>query len=216
MSKIRLLAGAKQSGETSKAIQACNDYLRLGPGRSLSNLIGQYIDINEREETLTVPTLSQGTLGNWSTKYGWQQRAEQYDARIEEKKTQRAEEIMNTGLALVHNRTEKLKNLFDLLEDQLFEKDPVTGVLHNLWLKDYKSLGQGDSVEIERFNAPLIRELRATLDDIAAEVGERIKQVQSRNLNVDLDSFTNEQLARLAAGEDITSVLAQRGDREAS
>lgn len=211
--KIRLLAGSRQKGESSKAVQACNDYLRMGPGRSLFRLIEKY---NELEESITVPTRAKGTVNKWSADYAWQERAESYDVRIEEQKNKRAEEIMNSGLALEHERTKKLKELYALLEKQLFETDPTTGVLHNLWLKDYKSIGQGEALEIERFNAPLIREIRATLDDIAAETGGRVRQVQAKSLNIDLDSLTNEELTRVVAGEDITLILAQRGQKKAT
>ena len=172
MSKIRLLAGERQKGESSKAIQACNDYLRMGAGRSLADLSRRYAELDQNQP----PTRSLGTLKSWSAQYEWESRCVDYDARIEAKKNARAEAIMNSGLALVHNRTEELVKLYELLNEQLLEKDPTDGVFHNLWMKDYKSLGGGDYMEIEKFNAALIRELRATLDDIASEVGGRIKK----------------------------------------
>jgi hypothetical protein len=204
MSKIRLLAGDKQSGETSKAIQACNDYFRMGPGRSLADLSRNYAELDQNQP----PTRSLGTLKSWSAKYKWEGRCIEYDARIEAEKTARAEEIMNSGLALVHNRTEELIKLYDLLNGELLEKDPKTGVLHNLWVPDVKSLGGGEYVDIEHFNAALIRELRATLDDIASEVGGRTKHIQAQTLNINLDAMSDEQLKRLAAGEDLATVLA--------
>jgi hypothetical protein len=144
----------------------------MGAGRSIADLVRHYQETPKN----STPTQSLGTTHKWAQAYGWNERAESYDVRIEEQKNKRAEEIMNSGLALEHERTEKLKDLYALLEKQLLETDPVTGVLHNLWLKDYKSIGQGEALEIERFNAALVRELRATLEDIAAETGGRVKK----------------------------------------
>ena len=35
---LRLLAGRRQKGESSRAVQGCNDFLRMGPGRSIAAL----------------------------------------------------------------------------------------------------------------------------------------------------------------------------------
>jgi len=144
----------------------------MGPGRSLRALHAQYN--NEGEQTQT-PTQSFGTLAAWSTRYGWQERAEAYDAELENRKNERAEEIMQSGLALDHERVVKLKKLAGLLEDQLYERGE-DGVYHNVWLPDVKQIGSGpdaERVDIERFNAPIISEYRAALDDLAKETGGR-------------------------------------------
>ena len=36
---VQLLAGERCEGESDRAVVACNDYLRLGPGRSLRKLL---------------------------------------------------------------------------------------------------------------------------------------------------------------------------------
>jgi hypothetical protein len=172
---IEPLAGERQRGETSKAIQACNDYLRMGPGRSLRLLHKQY-----KDEQKLAPTRILGTLCNWSSRYGWQRRAEAYDAELDRLKTERAEEIMRSGLALAHERVEKLKDLAAFLETQMYEQDD-TGAYPNVWLPDVKQIGGGEHaerVDIERFNAALIGEFRATLDDIAKETGGRKQQME--------------------------------------
>jgi len=117
-----------------------------------------------------------GTLNNWSTRYGWQDRAEDYDAELERRKDERAEQIMQSGLALTHNRVEELKELADFLQGQMYEQGEG-GVYHNVWLPDVKQVG-GERVDIERFNAAIISEYRATLDDLAKETGGRVNKTE--------------------------------------
>lgn len=172
MRKPELLSGQKQKGESSKAVQACNDWLRMGPGRSLADLWRQYRDTQEN----TTPTRSLNTLEAWSSRYVWAERAEEYDARIEDDKNARIQEIMGTGLALVHERVHTLKDLGKLLLEQLYERGEEDE-LHNLWLPDVKQIGGGEyaeRVDIERYNSPLVGDIRGVLDDLARETGGRV------------------------------------------
>ena len=173
---IELLAGEKQRNESSRAVQACNDYLRMGPSRSLRLLVAGYCSETEQN---SAPTESIGTLMQWSDKYGWQKRAELYDVELENRKNERAADIMQTGLACPHERVVELKDLAAFLKGQLYEQSKG-GTYHNIWLKDYKVLGSGEHaevVEIERFNGAIISEYRATLDDLAKETGGRVKKI---------------------------------------
>jgi hypothetical protein len=131
----------------------------------------------------TTPTRSRNTLEAWSKRYDWPVRAELYDRQLEDAKNARAAELMQSGLALAHNRVAELNELYALLKGELWERgvteDGSPGPLHNLWLPDVKVVGAGDhaeTVEIERFNEAIIRQLRGTLEDIAAEVGGRVKK----------------------------------------
>jgi hypothetical protein len=155
-------------------MQACNDYLRMGPSRSLRTLAEQY---DKSERTMT-PTTSFGTLGGWSDRYGWVERAAQYDARLEAEKNAEADRIMHEGLARVHERVRKLDALAGFLEEQLYERGD-DGDYHNVWMPDVKGIGQGQYmqvIDIEHFNAALIREFRETLGDLAAETGGRVNK----------------------------------------
>jgi hypothetical protein len=145
----------------------------MGPGRSLADLIRTY-----RETPQNAATKSHNTLQGWSKRYGWAERAEEYDARIEEEKNAYAQEILETGLALTHERVKTLKELGELLLDQLHEKGEE-GVLHNLWLPDVKQIGGGEyaeRVDIERYNSPLISDICRILDDLAKETGGRVQK----------------------------------------
>ena len=171
---ITLLCGERQKSESYRAIQACNDYLRMGPGRSLSALAEQYGDSRQN----TAVTQSRNTLERWCGKYGWVERAAQYDARLEAEKNAEADRIMHEGLARVHERVRKLDALAGFLEEQLYERGD-DGDYHNVWMPDVKGIGQGQYmqvIDIEHFNAALIREFRETLGDLAAETGGRVNK----------------------------------------
>ncbi len=152
-------------------MQACNDWLRMGPGRTIPRLLELYKKSGEN----VAPTLSMGTLINWSSHYDWPSRAPLYDAHLEEEKNRRAKEIMASGLALAYERVATLQKLADTLEQEIYERGE-TGVLHNIWLPDVKQVGSGEyaeRVDLERFNGSILEQFRGVLDDIAREVGGR-------------------------------------------
>lgn len=170
--EIELLAGQKQSGESNKAIQACNDWLRLGSGRTLSRLLKKYHETPQ----ITAPTSSLNTVQGWSKTYDWSGRATEYDAAWEERKNAERQRVMNDGLALDYRRVKKLFKLAAFLEQQMYEQDD-DDVYHNIWMPDVKSIGSGEfaeRVDIERFNAAIVEQFRKTLEDIAKEVGGRV------------------------------------------
>ena len=182
--ELELLSGQRQKGESDAAVGACNDWLRLGIGRSVPKLLASYQKKSEEIRNFAPPTMSAKSLGTWSSRYDWQARAVAYDVAIEAEKELERKAVFAAGLALDYERTRKLLRLADFLEDQIYEQgepNPLTGYqpYHNVWVPDVKSIGSGEfaeRVDIERFNAPLLAEYRATLDDIAREVGGRIKK----------------------------------------
>lgn len=84
--------------------------------------------------------------------------------------TEQAEfQALNTGLALKANRVEKLKQLAELMEKDLFTDK-------KLWLDDKKGVGTGAAAEVyeyEKFNRAEVEAYRGVLDDIARELGDR-------------------------------------------
>jgi hypothetical protein len=172
--EIKLLTGERQKKESDKACVACNDYLRMGPGRSLAKLHRRYTETTPTEP----PTKTLRTLKTWSTKYGWQDRATTFDARWEEFKTEERRRIFESELALDYERVKKLNHLGQFLEMQMYEQG-ADGQYHNIWLPDVKIIGSGEfatTVDIERFNQGIIKEFRETLNDLAAETGGRVKR----------------------------------------
>lgn len=181
MSEVQLLVGERQKGESNKAVIACNDWLRMGPGRSLPALLEKY---NQTQQD-AAPSRSLNTLQRWSSDFNWFDRATSFDANWEAIKTAEREAELNYGLALDYERVRKLKRMADFLEGQLYETgaaDAETGKApyHNVWLPDVKVVGSGDSaetVDIERFNSAIFIQLRGVLDDLAQETGGRIKKI---------------------------------------
>jgi hypothetical protein len=184
---LQPLSGVRQKKESDKAVQACNDFLRLGSGRSIPKLIAYYTDKQNFSKGFIAPSKSTSTLNIWSSNYDWSSRKSEYDLTFEDRKNAEREAVFNRGLALEYNRINELYRLADLLRGQIYEQGldedgEYTGVFHNVWVPDVKQIGSGDDaerVDIERFNASLISEYRAVLDDIAKETGGRIKKVSA-------------------------------------
>lgn len=174
--KPELLTGERQQREHYKAILACNDYLRLGPGRSLAKLHRFYI--NSASEN--PPTRHLRTLAEWSRRFGWQERARAYDAAIEREKNAYVRSIMQSGLALAHKRVLKLVHLADTLAAEIWDEEG-NFIGDAVWLPDVKQIGRGDEaerVDIVRFNRSILREFRAVLDDLAKETGGRRQRLE--------------------------------------
>ena len=79
-------------------------------------------------------------------------------------------EALNTGLAKVADRVEKLKRLAAMIENDLLIDD-------KLWLLQVKGVGSGPIAEIVEyydFNRSEIEAYRGILDDIAKETGGRV------------------------------------------
>lgn len=182
MDAMQPLAGERCEGESKKAITACNDWLRMGPGRSVPALIEKYRVLSSENPQFHPPSLKKGTLATWSYKFEWQNRASIYDSEWEARQNEERERVFKQGLALDFERVKKLNRLADMLEAQIYEiaeGGEHDGEQHRLWLPDVKSVGAGDNaerVDIVRFNSALLSEFRNTLNDIAAEVGGRIKK----------------------------------------
>lgn len=200
--KVDLLAGEAQPGETRRAILACNDYLRMGPGRSLQKLRQIYTESRPEKP----PTKHLATLKEWSNNFGWVRRSALYDAKVERHKNERRAEAMATGLALEYERIEELKAIYATLRGE-FEKS-------GLWVSDIKLSARGDQVEVEVFSKALIDSMRGVLDDLAKETGGR--RQRSVVENIDYSRLTDEQLQRIAAGEDPAQVILSDYTRSSS
>ena len=179
--ELQPLKGQRQNSESDNAIIACNDYLRLGIGRTIPLLLEKY----EFTPESTSPTKSLHTLYKWHNDHDWKSRAALYDTDYENIKNAERLAAMEYGIALDYERVNKLKRLAAMLEAQIYERGEGD-VLHNIWVQDVKQIGykeNAERVEIERFNAPLISEYRAVLDDLAKETGGRKQKTEIGNLD---------------------------------
>ena len=169
--KVSLLAGKRQGRESLRAVQACNDYLRLGPRRSLRALT-----TTQTRGDAAAPKARLGTLERWSACYGWQARAEEYDARLEAEKNVRAKEIMQTGLASTQGRVDALMELAEFLDAQVLAQVAEKGC-RMMKPRDGRLLGVDaviEQVRLERVDAALVKQYLGVLDDLLKETGKRV------------------------------------------
>ena len=132
--------------ESIRAKASFEDYFAIGPGRSLRKLHKQYCQQTGQEP----PTKRFKTLALWSRVHKWQDRIAQREAEIAATRMQ-----------------------------DIIENAPKTG--YAIWQKRVQDLGQlaerlNDLVSIPGLFSPaLVREYRGLLDDIAKEMGERVR-----------------------------------------
>lgn len=184
-SLIQPLNGQRQKGESDVAVIACNDFLRMGVGRKLSDLIHSYSQQITRKRNFAPPTLDYETIRQWSSKFEWAERASAYDAEFEVLKNEERQRVFNQALSLDFGRVKELIELAEFLKEQLYEQDE-DGNFCNIWNPDVKGIGKGEDyerIDIERFNSALVSEYRATLKDIADEVGGRVKKQEVTGAN---------------------------------
>jgi hypothetical protein len=190
----------RMAGETRRAHGALSLYLAMGPARSLQKLA-------EYPRDTPVGLLPINSLKKWCRRYAWVERARAFDDQaaraLAAAYEARRAEIMEHGLALTHERVDKLYRRFDELEKLMQEPD-------NVLCPDFKSIREGDEfvkIRTVRFNQALFDTWRGILGDIAAEVGGRIRRaeltgkdggpIRTAESHVNLAALTNEELAEL-------------------
>jgi hypothetical protein len=81
---------------------------------------------------------------------------------------------LNTGLSVKEKRVDLLHQLAEKMRQDLLENNL-------LWVPQVKGIGGADNferVDYEEFNAAEVMQLRGVLDDIAAELNERMKKLE--------------------------------------
>lgn len=141
------------------------------------------------------------------------------DHKLEELQESGEINALTSGLALKENRVATLQKLANRLLEDLFGE----GEENRLWLTMVKGIGSHDNyerVEYQEFNRSEIEALRGLLDDIASEVGERVKKTDvtsggkalPRPINFDeLRKLTDDQLAILENAADILESGTDQG-----
>lgn len=155
-------------------------YKLIQPVRSIAAVFQE----EEAERIAQLPEEKRGKArteapGQWyegAKQWKWEMRATAWDeqqARELEKEIAAARaRVLTSGYARMDRRIEDLDALASALRDEAL--DP-----NKRWLLDVKAIGTGpnaERVDLVTFNSDLIREFRATLTDIAAEMGERVKK----------------------------------------
>jgi hypothetical protein len=162
--------------ESVRARRAYADYLAMGEGRSLEKQAELYRQRQGTDSEATAPTVHARRLYEWSRVHGWQERlraiADAAAAEAEAAIAARRRAVLGAGLALDVVRVDVLKRVAERLRAEIEEEG-------RLWVQDAKWIGSGEfgeRVDIERFNAAEVEQLRGLLDDIAKEKGERVRR----------------------------------------
>ncbi len=166
---------ARQPKEPALWHERFQRYLYLGPARSL---IAVYRAEAKSEKSAAERARARNVPGAWFAavkRWSWHVRAEAFDdaerKRRDELYAARADEILQSGFAQRFIRIAELNRLAELLQTELYTED-------KRWLPDVKQIGGGDfaeRVDIVRFNAAVVEQYRETLEDIAIEMGERVR-----------------------------------------
>lgn len=166
MTGPELLIGDRQHTESDAAVFMCNEYLRLGPLRTLQKLFVAY---NDQPGYAPVGL---GTLSTWSSTWDWKGRATEYDAVTDRARAdlvrEAAERIMAEGIALTHERVRKL----GLIEEKLFEDFMTNG----MWIEENRQMA-GELVVNRVFNRGLVQTILDIYEDAAQETGGRRMKV---------------------------------------
>lgn len=136
--------------ETNKAKRAFEDFFALGPGRTLAALHKKYTEGEQNP-----PTKSFRWIREWSRKHNWMDRIAERERRIAEERYEAiVEGSREAGYAYWPKRVEDLNEL----AEKMFDSLTAAGTLSNF--------------------LAAMREFRALLEDIAAEMGGRVKRTE--------------------------------------
>lgn len=188
---------ARQPKEPALWHERFQRYLYLGPARSL---IAVYRAEAKSEKSAAERARARNVPGAWFAavkRWNWHVRAEAFDdaerKRRDELYAARADEILCSGFAQRFARIAELNRLAELLQTELYTED-------KRWLPDVKQIGGGDfaeRVDIVRFNAAVVEQYRQTLEDIAIEMGERVRGVKVSG-SLGIAQMTADDLAKAA------------------
>lgn len=150
-------------------------YKLMQPTRSVAKVFQEEEAEKNGEKQRTKP------IGEWyeqAKKWQWEARAAAWDEQqmrdLEKEIAAARARVFTRGYARMDRRIQDLDALAEALYAEALDPD-------KRWLPDVKSVGTGptaERVDLIQFNGELIREFRATLTDIAAEMGERVKKTE--------------------------------------
>lgn len=148
-------------------------FRQMEPIHSIPEVFRAEEATRKREKRRTDPP------GDWyaqAKKWQWEERAAAWDAfadaQIEKEIAAERKKILRSEYALMHKRVQ-------LLNRKIKQLEAITDTDDKIWLDDVKSVGYGpdaERVDLKVFNADAFKELREYVDDVAAEMGERVKK----------------------------------------
>jgi len=141
-----------QPGESPLWFDRFTQFRLLGPHRSLAKVyrLSRLREHGKVVERDNAPSLWNARAKEWK----WRERASAWDAYTLELVEEQAHNVYNSGLSLVHERVTKLQQLAQKMENYLLDSRTT------------------------RLSPHLIEQYRGTLDDIAKELGQRVKETR--------------------------------------
>jgi hypothetical protein len=112
--------------------------------------------------------IGETTAHKWLNDPVFQEERKRRESELAKLEQEEITRILTSGYALMHKRVEALDKLSKKLEAYLEDETKI-------WLADVKAVGL-ERVDLLTFNSDLIKEYRATFDDLAKELGQRVKK----------------------------------------
>ena len=198
----------KQPGESPQAYQAFLKYRDLGPLRSL---IGAYRLSDEKADAKS-PS-SRWKL--WASKHTWATRADAYDAHISDiERTAREKEVAERAAVMERRRAKAQDSAWELYEKLLAKTQqmlmlPVINVTQKEGAKIIRPI-RWDYASLARVLDVMTRLIRVG-------TGQDSGMAALVNINWETmkEKLSEEQLERIAAGEDLLRVIFSQGSLRA-
>lgn len=131
------------------------------------------------------------------------------DTKLNEIKEAGEMDALTTGLALKDKRVEVLQKLADRMVTDLLPAELKDSLL---WVQQAKTVANEKYTYLE-FNKPEVDTLRGVLDDIAAEVGDRVKKTDVTSGGEKIATLSPEQIAEKV--NDLLKLANERKNKDA-
>ena len=209
------------ANETIKAHAALMDYWLMGDGRSQAKLHRNYT-----KATPEPPTLHIETIKKWSVRYHWQARIgrqiENDNAITLERRRQTLEQIEEQYRQRHMSEAEALALLADQARGNMADfagiraqsdlaDNPKAALVKNIvqhYTQTTKGTGEDSEAEIKARIALGLYDAQKALELILKHHGAFAADNKHQNLNIDMSDLTDEQLKRIADGEDPLNVIS--------
>lgn len=194
----------RQTNESRKANSALRDYALMGGGRSLAKLLNIYLT---QAATVAPPTRFLNTLKTWSNNYLWQERVAIYE------QIKRAEDDVlwqDRRRELIEKDFNTANQLRDLSQKILDEAPRFLKSTRRVIPAQYDKDGVMTHAEQQIITVALDGALLVKLLSLASELQHSAvgDNSSTSNLNIDVNNLTEDQLSRIANGENPIKVLA--------
>jgi hypothetical protein len=189
---------ARCKGETRRANDALRAYYLMGSGRSLDRLVEQFRVQFGTKPDIKPPSLRRSTLAEWSSKFDWQarvDRAKELDDEAQLKQwEQRRQEWKQEEWDAARKLLDKVEQMLQFPVGETVSEHPDGSVV---------------IVKPAKWRAPDIARYLDTASKLARLAAEmETERAKSQALNIEVSDLSDDELERIANGEDPLHVLA--------